>query len=373
MKVAIIMPLAEQRGGAELMLMHLLQANRLGPQVEYQVAFLEDGPMVAEARDLGYNVRVFPAGHFRDLSRQIRTIVGLRHWFKQEKMQGVMSWMSKAHLYAGPAAFLAGIPSVWWQHGIPRTDIIDWWVTRLPAKMVFCCSKAAQAAQQTLTPLRTTRVINPAVDLARFDPGLLPTPAEARRQLELPEKGPLIGIVCRLQRWKGVHVFLAAAAQVARSHPEVNFVVVGGAHALEPEYPKALAEQVQTLGLSEKAFFAGYQADSALWMQALDVVVHASVQAEPFGMVVIEALALGKLVIASKAGGPLEVVEEGVDGLLTEPGNVPALAAALNQVLEAHSTHPAMQKAARQKARCYGTDRLATDLAWNLQKILSKL
>lgn len=89
-------------------------------------------------------------------------------------------------------------------------------------------------------------------------------------------------------------------------------------------------------------------------------------------MVVIEALALGKLIVASKAGGPLEVVEEGVDGLLTEPGNVPALAAALNQVLEAHSAHPAMQEAARRKAVCYGTDRLAADLAWNLQKILSK-
>ncbi len=367
MKIAIIMPLAEQRGGAELMLLHLLRANKQGPQVEYQVAFLEDGPMVADVQALGYPVQVFRAGHLRQASQFLTTVRALKGWMQREKVQIAMSWMAKAHLYAGPAAKMAGVPAIWWQHGIPDGHWLDRCVTALPTRKIFCCSQIAQRAQQRLSPKRETCVIYPAADLDSLAPSVLPSMAEARQKVGLPEAGPIIGIVCRLQRWKGVHVFLDAVAQVAQIRSDAYFVVVGGTHALEPEYPGVLAAQVKRLKMDEKLRFAGYQANSALWMQAMNVVVHASVDAEPFGMVVIEAMALGKTVIASKAGGPLEIVEDGVDGFLTPPGDAATLAETILQVISAPTLPQTFSQAARQKAATFSTERLALEVARNLQ------
>lgn len=367
MKVALVMPLAEQRGGAELMLLHLLRANQQGPKVDYHVAFLEDGPMVAAVQALGYPAQVFHAGHLRQAVQFLATVRALKGWMQREQVQVVMSWMAKAHLYAGPAAKMAGIPAVWWQHGIPGGHWLDRITTALPARKVFCCSQIAQRAQQTLFPKRETCVIYPAADSEQLAPGALPNIAEARQSVGLPETGPVIGIVCRLQRWKGVHVFLEAAAQVVQSHPDAHFVVVGGKHALEPNYPDALAMQVKHLGIEEKVCFVGYQPNSALWMQAMDVVVHGSVGAEPFGMVVIEAMALGKTVIASKAGGPLEVIEDGMDGFLTPPGDAAALAEMISRVISEPNHLHDLSQAARRKAAKFGTDRLAVEVARSLQ------
>ena len=370
MRVAIVMPLAEQRGGAELMLMHLLRANRHGPGADYRVAFLEDGPLADEVRALGYPVQVFPAGQLRDLPRFLAVTRRLRQWFKRERVQLVLSWMSKAHLYAGPAAALAGVPAVWWQHGIPGGHWMDRTAARLPAREVFCSSNAVQAAQRRVRPARDTSVIYPAVDLERFHPARLPTPGQARRQLGLPPAGPLVGIVCRLQHGKGVHVFLDAAAQVLATRPGASFVVVGGEHALEPDYPARLASQVRRLGLADRVLFAGYQACTELWMQALDVCVHASTGTEAFGMVIIEAMALGKVTLAAKADGPLEIIEDGVDGLLVEPGKPALLAEAIRCGLERQATDPAMPLAARRKAAQFGKERLAAEVALRLEVLL---
>lgn len=372
MRVAIVMPLAEQRGGAELMLMHLLRANRQGAGVDYQVVFLEDGPLVNETRSLGYPVQVFPAGHLREVHRFLATMHRLRRWLKREKIQLVLSWILKAHLYAGPAAALAGIPAVWWQHSIPDGHWLPRMVTRLPAQEVFCSSYAVQAAQQKVKPLRNTCVIYPAVDLARFSAADLPSPSQARQQLGLPTEGPLVGIVCRLQHGKGVHVFLDAAAQVLVTQPDASFVVVGGEHALESHYPDLLAEQVQRLGISEKVCFAGYQANTELWMQAFDVFVHASTGSEAFGMVIIEAMALGKVTIASKADGPLEIIEDGVDGLLVKPGEATALAEAIRRGLEQNAANPLMRLAAQRKAAQFSKERLGIEVDRRLRVIVAE-
>jgi len=371
MKVAIIMPLAEQRGGAELMLMHLLRANRVGPQVEYHLAFLEEGPLVDETVALGYPVQVFPAGQIRQVHRQLSTVWALKQWMQRERVDVAMSWMSKAHLYAGPAARMVGIPSVWWQHNIPDGHWLGRWATLISAKRVFCCSQAAQQAQQKLKPKRATSVIYPAVDLRRLNPALLPCPIEARRMLGLPEKGPIIGVVSRLQRSKGVHVFLDAAAEVVKTHPDVYFVVVGGKHGLEPDCPNILATQTEALGLSEKVCFTGYQANTELWMQAMDVVVLPSIGTESFGMVIIEGMALGKTVIASKAGGPQEIIEDGVNGYLTERGNASVLAETIRQVIKEPNQQAEIQAAARRKASSFSTEKLASEVAQSLQMMLS--
>jgi glycosyltransferase involved in cell wall biosynthesis len=364
-KAAIIMPLAEQRGGCETMLLRFLRENRVAPGVDYAVGFLEDGPMVEQVRAMGYSSRAFPAGHMKDLHKFVRTIGQIRGWLKEERAQIVMAWMEKGQFYAGPAAYLAGIPSVWWIHSIPKDQWMNVWATRLPCKAVFCVGTTAEAGQKTLMPRRETRVMGIGIELGQFDPATLPSPAEARAQLGLPVDGPLIGMVARLQRWKGVHIFVEAAARVARRYPDANFVVVGGDHFDEPDYPSDLARQVTDLGMGDRFRFVGLQTNVPLWVQAMDIFVHASFN-EPTGAVILEALALGKCVIAARTPGPMELANDERDALFVEPGKPDLLAEAIERLLGDAELCARLSTTAPPQAHRFGIDQLALRIARGL-------
>jgi glycosyltransferase involved in cell wall biosynthesis len=140
-------------------------------------------------------------------------------------------------------------------------------------------------------------------------------------------------MVGRIAPWKGQHVFLEAFARAFGGGNEVA-VVVGDAMFGEAEvaYGRGLREMTQTLGIADRVEFAGFRRDVWAELARMDVFVHASVSPEPFGQVIVEAMLAGVPVIASAAGGPAEILTNGVDGLLYPPGDVDALVEALQQV-----------------------------------------
>jgi glycosyltransferase involved in cell wall biosynthesis len=354
MKVFILMPLAEQRGGAELMLRNLMQEGD-SLAVCWRVVFLQDGPMVAQFEALGIEATVVRAGRLREGHRFTAAIGRIALMARRERADLIFGWMTSAHLYGSLAALLSGIPSLWYQLGMPdRRNWMDRAATMLPSGGILTCSRAVARAQGSLPPHRPTRVVYPGVELTRFDPALLPTPLEARRRLGLPARGPLIGIVGRLQQWKGMHVLVEAMSTVRRSYPDAHCVVVGGKHALEPDYPAYLEGRIAALGLGDRVLLAGLQQNAPEWMQAMDIVVHAS-DREPFGIVIIEAMALGKPVIAGDDGGPTEIVTNGVTGLLAPYGNAAALASSILQYLDNPELSRRVGAAARERALQFST------------------
>lgn len=367
LRAAIVMPLAEQRGGCETMLMRFLRANLVGPRVEYVVGFLEEGPMVAAVREMGYKVHAFPAGRLRETPRMVKTILEMRDWLKRENVQIGMAWMEKAQLYLGPAAKMAGIPSVWWIHSIPKDQWMNKLATRLPSDAVFCVGTTAEAGQKTMKPLRPTRVMSIGIDLSQFDPATAPTQDAARRELGLPLGVPIIGMVARLQRWKGVHIFVKAAAEVAKKRPDAAFVVVGGDHFDELDYPAELEKLTAELGMTEKIRFVGLQKNVPTWVQAFDIFVHASFD-EPTGAVILEALSLGKAVIAAKTGGPMELANDGKDALFVEPGKPELLTAAIERLLCDDDLRNRLCAAAPAQAKRFGIDQLALRVADGLKE-----
>ena len=358
MKIAIIMSLAEQRGGGELMLLHLIQHGR-GAGVDWLVIFLEDGPMVEQVRALGVEVRVVVSGRLREIFRYAATVRCLAALMRREQVSLVLGWMNQGQLYGSPAARLAGVTAVWYQLGIP---LVPGWgdrmATRLPAAGILTCSRAGAAAQAAIAPSRPLRVVYPGVELDRFDPSSLPAPADMRRTLGMPVSGPLIGIVGRLQHWKGMHVLIAAMPEILATHPDAHCVIVGGPHAPEPEYPASLTAQISTLGLETKVTMVGLQPNVPEWMQAMDVIVHAS-DHEPFGIVVIEAMALGKPTVAGNTAGPTEIITDGVDGLLTPFEDAPALAHAVKRYLGDPAFAAQLGAAGRERAQEFSTARYA--------------
>jgi glycosyltransferase involved in cell wall biosynthesis len=148
-----------------------------------------------------------------------------------------------------------------------------------------------------------------------------------RDELGLNGAGPVLGIVGHLAPRKGQLELLRAFAEVVKEVPDAVLLVVGAA-IFERDYARQLKETTHDLGLSQNVRFVGPREDMAAVMRALDVLVVNS-WAEPFGLVVLEAMAAGTPVLATAAGGVPEIIRHGETGYLVPPRDQQALAAAI--------------------------------------------
>lgn len=369
MKVLTLMPLAEQRGGAE----QLLRTALFGSEshgIDHHLVFFEDGPLVDQCKAHNIPATVLPTGRLRNMARYARTVRRLISLIRQIQPDCVLSWMSKAHLYAGPAAWWTGTPALWYQHGLSHnTGWMDRLITWMPADHVLACSQAAANAQQARWPQRPARVLHPCADVNDFNPDELPRPKDARAKLGLPDVGPLIGIVGRLQRWKGIHVFVEALPHVLDAYPNAHGMVVGGKHDLEPDYPELLHELILKHNLDDHITVAGFQENIPLWMQVMDVFVHAS-DHEPFGIVIVEAMALGKPVVAGASGGPREIITHEQNGLLAPYGDNETLAQRILRYLDNPDFARRMGRAAQKRAQDFSPEVYAERFVETLYEIV---
>ncbi|MBV9605255.1 MAG: glycosyltransferase family 4 protein [Solirubrobacterales bacterium] len=357
-RALIVMPLATQRGGAELMFRQLIE-NRERARLEPIAVFLEPGPLVDRCRHEGVPAFTVDAGRLRHPLALAHTVLRLQRIATRTRCEVVIGWMAKAHLYGGPAAALAGLPSMWLQAGPPTgRATIDRLATLIPTDAVVTLSRTTDAAQRKLVPRRRTAVVYPAVDLKRFAAARLGHPTDVRRRLGLPDDASIFGSVGRLDSWKGFHILLDALPPILERHPDATFVLVGGRHELASSYGDALHDQAARLGYDGRVRLVGHQDRPEEWIQAMDVFVHTS-RNEAFGIVVIEAMALGKAVIASDEGGPTEIITPGVDGLLSPYGDAPALADAIMRLLGDEPLRRRIGLAAARRAQDFTVQRYA--------------
>jgi len=358
------MPLATQRGGAEKCLYRLLQCEP-EPDVRWIVGFLEEGPLRQAAERHGIQTHVVNAGRLREVHKHPRTVRRIVTLARETNADVILSWMPKAHVYGAWAAKWAGLPAAWYQHGVPELGWLDQFITLHPTDSIITCSRHVADLQSNLWPHHRTDVVYPCVDLGRFDPNSLPSTREARRQLGLPTKGPLLGIVGRLQHWKGIHTFVDMIPLVQNTHPDAHGVIVGGTHPMEPEYDALIEQRISEKGLQASISKVGHQSNVPTWMQAMDVVIHAS-KSEPFGMVVIEAMTLGKPVVVGSSGGPREIITEGKNGLCAPFERPDVLADQLIRLLDHPEEARRMGRAARNRALDFSardfSDRLTSTL-----------
>jgi glycosyltransferase involved in cell wall biosynthesis len=363
----IVMPVAERRGGAERTLEHLL-TSEVAASWEWRLLFLEDGPMVEQYRALGLSVDVVPAGRLRQPRRVVATSARLRREMREWRPSLVLSWMPKAHLYAGPAAAAARARAAWYQHDFPTPrGAFDRVVAAIPASGVIATSEAVATAQRSIRPARRTIAVPPGVDLARYAPAPMD---EARRVTGLPPDRPIVGIVARLQRWKGVQVLIDAMPQLVDRVPDIQAVIVGGEDPLEPNHAEWLARRAAELGVGERVRFAGFQSDTAPWMRAMNVVVNAS-RNEPFGLTIVEAMALGKPVVAAAEGGPTEIIVDQENGQLVPALDPRALADAVLRYLEDGEFRTRIGEAAARRARNFSSAAYADRLTDALTRLVA--
>jgi glycosyltransferase involved in cell wall biosynthesis len=195
------------------------------------------------------------------------------------------------------------------------------------------------------------RLVYNGIDAERFRPNV---PSDLRAELGASPGEVLIGISSRLAPDKGQDTFLRAAARVAAQEPRTRFVIVGDDSIFSDnaEYVPMLRQLTADLGLAEHAAFLGFHQDMRAVYSGLDILVNAAWR-EAFGLVVVEAMACGKVVVGANAGGVPEIITPGRDGFLFPVGDDKTLA----EVLLALVRHPDLRRTIGQAARQTVLDR----------------
>jgi glycosyltransferase involved in cell wall biosynthesis len=175
-----------------------------------------------------------------------------------------------------------------------------------------------------------------------------------RRQLGIGPDELVIGVVGNIKDWKGQDVLIRALPLLPRATPW-KCLVIGAVSATSPTsvaYGRLLEDLVREFGLVDRVIFTGYRSDVPALVRALDILVHTSVTPEPFGLVILEGMALAKPVVCSAHGGPVEIVEDGVSGFLVPPGDPEALSVRLVMLLASREIRDQTGRRALQRVDC---------------------
>lgn len=306
-----------------------------------------EGTMTAAVRELGTDVEVVLMPPIRPgrFAAVLSCVWRLRRLARQRGAVLLHANGSRSMFYAGLAAKLLGVP-VCWHVRIVEAD--GWWDRLLAgwATRIVAISNAVAGRFAPLDARSKVRIVHNGVDVETFARG---DRAGRRAEWGWGER-PVVGIVAQLIAWKRQDVFVAAAALLAERFPQVLFALVGTEPDPAQGYETRLRAQVAALDLADRVVFTGFCNDAPGVFAALDVVVLTS-DNEPFGRVLIEAMAAAKPVVATEGGGVPEIVVDGETGLLVPIGNAQATAEAIAALLDDGDKARALGAAGKERAR----------------------
>lgn len=189
------------------------------------------------------------------------------------------------------------------------------------------------------------KTVYSGLNIAAYQPG---EGAEVvRTRFGIPVEAPLVGTVANLFHRKGYEVMFRALPVILAAVPDLHYIVVGTGEA---DYTERLRELSRELGIADRVHFTGFQDVVSPYLAAMDLYVHPALM-EGFGIAVVEAMAMGKAVVATRAGGLPEVVTDQRSGLLVSPGDHKTLSAAVVSLLQDRATRDRMGACGRKRVQ----------------------
>jgi glycosyltransferase involved in cell wall biosynthesis len=316
-------------GGAERSLALLVRALDRA-RFEPAAAVPADSPLAEELERCGAevvgmpSVRLRRAVELRPWAHLARAVRAVRRAAKQTGAALIHANSTASCIVAAPAAAAAGLPCIWHARDLKGHALVRH-ALRRTTRSVICVSEAVRQAVGV-----PAVVIHNGIDADEFAASA--QPGALRREFGMGD-APLVVMAAQMVPWKGHDVFIRAAALLRQMHPRLKAAIAGsdmfGEHA---DYCAAIQRLIEENGLGECVLLLGQRADVATLMADADVVVSAS-DAEPFGRVALEAMAVGRPVVGTRAGGLPEVVADGETGILVQPRDPQALADAVSRLL----------------------------------------
>ena len=360
MRIALVSA-ADQLGGSEAVLLQLIaEVRRLRPAWELHLVVPGGGPLGERAASLGARRHIVPMppsiarigewsarGRILSLVTPVVSALGDLRAYQRRFASAVDAIQPeilqtngfKAHVIA--ARLRTRAVRIWHIHDyVSRRPMTRRLLRRYGAVPHAIVANSMSVGTDVTSVVgerlrRPVRVIYNGVDVDRFCPDGPVADLDAASGLPpAPEGTVRVGLVATFARWKGHETFLRALTQVPSNVPVRGYVIGGPLYDTAGSQwslddLRALAREV---GAESRVGFTGFQPEPAAFLRALDIVVHASTEPEPFGLVIAEAMATGKSVITSGTGGAGELIEPEATAVVHAPGDHHSLALALERL-----------------------------------------
>jgi glycosyltransferase involved in cell wall biosynthesis len=247
------------------------------------------------------------------------------------------------------AAWLTNLPCVCHERMFHELTSFDRIFSKFVDYFIYISRAIAEHCATQGIPADKGVVIHNAVDLTEFSQ--IYDSLAVRSEFNWTNQEQLVGIIGRLDWWKGHEYFLEAVAKVSQQMPNLRGLIVGAPEtSLQNQiYYQKLQVLTKSLDIEDNITFTGFRGDIPRLLMALDVVVLSSATPEPFGRVVIEGMAAGKPVIATAVGGVLDIIEDGINGVLVPCKDSQAIADAISWLLSNQAKSKQIGEAARMR------------------------
>ncbi len=344
-------------------------------------ASMSAGPIVDAVAALGIPTRIFnapeelvsagrvdfraspsaPARAARRIKAALPVIRDITGFLKSENINVLYTNSSKSHILGGLAGRAAKIRVIWHFRDYFPGYTAKFFFSRFAqytANTVICNS--GFTARQFGWHADCRVVVNglPVERVRATRPA-----AAVKAEFGLPEDCKVAGTAGRLENWKGIHTFVRAAGALAAEFTDARFIVAGAPIYGDAGYVEELKSLAESVGAADKVVFTGHRNDIIDVMNAYDVYVHPSVQPEPFGRGIVEAMLLGKPVVASANGGPMEIVAGGGTGLFFLPGDTGHLVKCIASLFRDPERAAAFGAAGRRRAESlFNASRSVTEI-----------
>ena len=274
--------------------------------------------------------------------------LSLRGILRRERVEVLHAHMFGSNFWGTVIGRLARVPVIvahehtWSFEGRPVRRFVDREVIGRGSSVFIAVSRDDQRKMIEIEGVNPEKILHVPNGIAPPPP---PTGADVRAELGIPAGAPVIGTVSVLRPQKALDVFIRASAQLLGEDPDLR-VLLAGDGPLRGE----LTELVHSLGVQDRLLMLGYRSDGPDVIAALDVAVSSSAF-EGSPLAVMEYMESARPIVATRVGGVPDLIEDGVHGLLAEPGDVPGLAAAIRLMLTDREGARRMGEAARERRR----------------------
>ncbi len=336
-------------GGAEVSLLNLVQEIQ---KYDYTpvVVLGSYGPLCKRLKKLNIKIYIYPLGfpHLKNPIPFLKSLLFLYHIIKTEKVQLIHSNTLWDNQYGVLSAKLSGIPHILHVRGFPEQKA-SWKSLYNMGSLAICNSEDTKRTFSKYGGFRKrTEVVYNAVDTERF----IPDPKSrqnVRQRYGFDKTDVVMGVAGRLSEEKGQLFLLKTLLPMLKSNPNYKILIAGDAK-IHPNttYPEEIMSFIRQNSLGGDVFMTGYIEDMKGFYNSLDLFLLPSFR-EPFGRVLIEAMATETPVIASRVGGVPEVVDHEINGYLVEPGDAVRWRGYINRLLHDETIRHSFVKAGRKK------------------------
>lgn len=316
---------------------------------------IKTAPFISTSLEFG-NIRIFNplAIIYNSLNIMIKSLM-LLPFLSRSGVVLVQTNGMFEHIWGGITARICRVPCIWHMQDIPSKSfmlglgrtILNILAMLLPRQIIAVSNEVKnnffKSTQKKIV------VIYNGTDLERFKPKSLEEYSGIREKFNIKDNEIIITMTSRLVPWKGHRVFLESAKIISEQKNNAKFLIVGDTSFGKKKYLNELKFLAIKLKIQDKVIFIGFIENIENILGITDILVHCSIRPEPFGLDIIEAMAMEKVVIATQTGAASEIILNGKEGILVPPKNPKALSSAINRLLDSPKLCKELGKQARKK------------------------